>query len=206
MPLSRRAMFHRALIAAPILRSDLFAPMFATADLPAPEEKWYWWPAHSFTFKSLGKDTGDTCTWMLVESTPREGVPFHKHLHEDESFYLIDGQFEITVGDKTVIGGPGAYMYGPREVQHRWTNIGEKRGRLLNVFTPSGLENYFLAAAIPITSSTEQPKVDMAALNARLAPLREKFGVLRTGPTKYPRPGDPIASNPTGDLKTAIPK
>jgi hypothetical protein len=82
MPLSRRAMLHQALIAAPILRSDLFARMFATADLPAPRRSV---TGGRRKFKSIGKDTGDTCTWMLVESTPREGVPFHKHLHEDES-------------------------------------------------------------------------------------------------------------------------
>jgi quercetin dioxygenase-like cupin family protein len=179
--------------------------MLATGDLTASEEKWYWWPGHSLTFKATGKDTGDMCTWMLVENSPREGVPFHKHLYEDESFYVIDGQFEITIGDKTVVGGPGTYVFGPRQVQHRWTNVGERRGRLINVFTPSGLENFFLAAAIPITSSSQQPSVDMAAMNARMKTLREKFGMIRTGPTKYPRSDDPAASNPTGDLKTPPP-
>jgi hypothetical protein len=71
---------------------------------------------------------------------------------------------------------------------------------------PSGIEDYFLAVAIPIKSSSERPTVDMAALNARMKPLREKFGVIRTGPTKYPRPGDPSVSNPTGDLERKIPK
>ena len=206
MPLSRRAMLGRTLIAAPLLSSDLFAPLLAASQPQAPEEKWYWYPGHSLTFKSVGKDTGGTCTWILVENSPREGVPFHKHLHEDESFYVIDGRFEITVADTTVVGGPGTYMYGPRAVQHRWTNVGSGRGRLLNVFTPSGLEDYFLAVAIPIVSSTQQPSVNMAKLNARMAPLREKFGLIRTGTTKYPRPGDPTVSNPAGDSKISIPK
>jgi len=206
MPLSRRAMLRRTLIAAPILRCELFAPILAAADLGTTEEKWYWYPGHSLTFKSIGKDTGGTCTWMLVENSPREGVPFHKHLHEDESFYVVEGLFEITIGDITVVGGPGTYMFGPREVQHRWTNVGEGRGRLLNVFTPSGIENYFLAAAIPITSSSHRPSVDIAALNVRMKPLRERFGVIRTGPTKYPRPGDPSVSNPAGDSELPVPK
>jgi quercetin dioxygenase-like cupin family protein len=124
------------------------------------EEEWYWYPGHSLTFKSIGKDTGGVCTWMLVENSPHEGVPFHKHLHEDESFYVMDGRFEITVGDRSVVGGPGTYLYGPRTVEHRWTNVGAGRGRLLNVFTPSGIEGYFLAVAIPIASSLQQPRVD----------------------------------------------
>ena len=57
--------------------------------------------------------------------------------------------FEITVGDRTVIGGPGTYLYGPRNIEHRWTNVGKGRGRLLNVFTPSGIEGYFVDVGYP---------------------------------------------------------
>jgi hypothetical protein len=78
MLLSRRAMLRRTLITAPIFPCGLFAPKLAAVDPPAAEEKWYWYPAHPISFKSIGKDTGSTCTWMLVESKPREGVPFHK--------------------------------------------------------------------------------------------------------------------------------
>jgi glyoxylate utilization-related uncharacterized protein len=125
---------------------------------------------------------------MVVENAPREGAPFHKHLHEDESFYVLDGQFEISVGDATTVAGPGGYVYGPRDVPHRWTNVGGSRGRLLSVFAPSGLEGYFLAAGVPVKSSTDHPEVDVAALQARTAPLREKFGIVRTGGLKYPVP------------------
>lgn len=201
MPLSRRTVIQRGLIAAPLLSTGLSAAMPGAAEQSA-EEKWYWYPGHSLTFKSIGKDTGGICTWMLVENSPHEGVPFHKHLHEDESFYVIDGRFEIAVGDRSVVGGPGTYLFGPRTVQHRWTNVGAGRGRLLNVFTPSGIEGYFLAVAIPIASPLQQPSVDMPALNTQMASLREKFGIIRTGTTKYPRPGDPTASNPAGDART----
>ena len=202
---SRRTMLRQTLIAAPLLSSDLFVPMATAIDAQGPKEQWYWYPGHAIAFKAFGKDTGGTCAWQLVENSPREGVPFHKHLNEDESFYVIDGQFEITVGERTIVGGAGTYAHGPRNVPHRWTNVGSRRGRLLNVFTPSGLEMYFYAVAIPIKSPTEQPNVDMAALNTRMKPLREKYGLIRTGPTKYPRPGDPTASNPMGDSETTIP-
>lgn len=56
---------------------------------------------------------------------------FIKHLHEDETFYVIEGEFEITVGDVTKAGVPGTFAYGPRNLPHRWTNVGNRRGRLL---------------------------------------------------------------------------
>lgn len=181
----RRKLLERGLMAAPLLPSILSIP-FAWAEPSASAEQWYWYPGHTFTFKAIGKDTGNTCTWMLVENSPREGTPFHAHMHEDESFYVLAGRFEISVGDKTVVGEPGTYMYGPRNVPHRWTNVGGSRGRLLSMFAPSGLEGYFLAAGVPIKRPTDIPHVNVAELQVRTAPLREKFGIVRTGPLKYP--------------------
>lgn len=152
----------------------------------ADGDQWFWYPGHLLTMKATGKETGNTCTWMLVENGPREGVPFHKHLYEDESFYVVEGTFEISVGDRTVTGGPGTYMYGPRQVPHRWTNMGTGRGRILNVFAPSGIEGYFLGTAIPIATREEKPAVDLAAFQAKTAAAREKYGIVRTGPLKYP--------------------
>ena len=184
---SRRALLKAGLVASPLLALNLFKPVVVSAAVaPSQSELWYWYPGHSLAIKAAGKDTGGTCMWMLVENSPKEGVPFHKHLNEDESFYVVDGQFEITVGDKTVIGGPGTYAYGPRNTPHRWTNVGRARGRLLNVFTPAGLENYFLAVAVPIASSSAKPCVDMAAMAIKMASLRGKYGLIRTGERKYP--------------------
>ena len=190
MSASRRALLKRGILYAPLLFHYVLSPVRAAAEEHAIPEQWYWYPGHSFEMKAIAKDTGSTCTWMLIENSPREGVPFHKHRYEDESFYVIDGVFEITIGDATVTGGPGTYLYGPREVPHRWTNMGSGRGRMLCVYTPSGLEQYFLSVAIPIKHPSDKTFVDMAALSLRMAALREKFGLIRTGTTKYaPSPG-----------------
>jgi len=55
---------------------------------------------------------------MLIENSPHQGVPLHKHLYEDESFFVLSGIFEITMGGETTTGGPGTYAYGPRDVPH----------------------------------------------------------------------------------------
>ncbi len=181
---SRRTLLKQAAIAAPSLALNVSLPIFAS-NAPAQKEQWYWYPGHSLAIKAAGKDTGGTCMWMLVENGPREGVPFHKHLKEDESFYVIDGTFEIEVGDTSVTGGPGTYVYGPRNVPHRWTNMGNGRGRMLNVFTPPGLEGYFLSVAVPVTTSSENPCADMAQMTKKMAELREQYGLVRTGDRKY---------------------
>jgi quercetin dioxygenase-like cupin family protein len=181
---SRRSLLQQTILAGSFLSPAFMDLLAASAQMPA-NEQWYWYPGHSFTIRADGKATADMATWMLVENSPHEGVPFHKHLHEDESFYVIDGEFEITIGDATTTGGPGTFAYGPRNVPHRWTNVGSRRGRILSVFNPSGIEGYFLAVSVPIKSPTDNPHVDVAELQARSAPLREKFGIVRTGGLKF---------------------
>lgn len=182
---SRRSLIQQALMAGPFLSGAFTNPSRGSAPTPA-NEQWYWYPGHNLTIQSDGKATGKVTTWMLVENSPHEGVPFHKHLYEDESFYVIDGEFEINIGDVTTTGGPGTFAFGPRNLEHRWTNIGKRRGRLLNVFNPSGIENYFLAAAIPVKGPTDNPHINVVELQTRTAPLRERFGIIRTGELKFP--------------------
>lgn len=104
---SRRNLLRRSLLAVPALSAELLAPMFAAAQASSSSEQWYWYPFHNLTIKATGTDTGNTTTWMLTENSPRQGVPLHKHVYEDESFFVVSGTFEITVGDKTTTGGPG---------------------------------------------------------------------------------------------------
>jgi quercetin dioxygenase-like cupin family protein len=183
--IARRGLLKWGAFSIPALPTLLLSVLQSRADTESTE-KWYWYPGHYFTIKATGKDTANTCAWMLVENSPREGVPFHKHLFEDESFYIIEGQFEITVDDRTITGGPGTFAYGPRNVPHRWTNTGSGRGRILSVLSPSGLENYFLSVAVPVSNPGEKPAIDIAEFQAKTTAARQKFGIVRTGPLKYP--------------------
>jgi transcriptional regulator GlxA family with amidase domain len=58
-----------------------------------------------------------------------------------------------------------------------------------SVYTSAGITtgiDLSLALVEPIHSSTEQPQVDLAAYEAHTRPLREKTGIIRLGPPKYP--------------------
>jgi len=188
MHTTRRTLLRRSFLAAPLLSANLFPPLLTAAEVSSTSEQWYWYPFHNLTMKATGSETGNTTTWMLIENSPHQGVPLHKHLYEDESFFVLSGTFEITVGDKTTTGGTGTYVYGPRNVPHQWTNMGSGRGQLLNVYTPGGIDKFFMAVGIPIHSSSERPHVDLAAYDARTKSLREKTGIIRLGPPKYPLP------------------
>jgi quercetin dioxygenase-like cupin family protein len=81
----------------------------------------------------------------VIESIvqPQAGPPLHVHDKENESYYVVEGDFEFVCGEDTVRGGPGTFVFAPRGIPHRYANIGNAPGRVLFGFTPGGIEAFF---------------------------------------------------------------
>ena len=75
----------------------------------------------------------DQMTIGEVELAPGILLPMHQHPHEQIS-YVISGNFEFTVGDKTTILGPGMVALIPGGVVHGGRTI--TACRVIDIFTP----------------------------------------------------------------------
>jgi quercetin dioxygenase-like cupin family protein len=75
------------------------------------------------------------------------GPPRHIHSREDEIVYILDGDYEISIGGERRAVSAGACAILPRNIPHGFRNVGPAPGRLLCLITPGGLEEYFLAVA-----------------------------------------------------------
>jgi mannose-6-phosphate isomerase-like protein (cupin superfamily) len=95
------------------------------------------------------------------------GPPRHIHSREDEIVYILEGTYELYVGDERRTVSVGACAILPRGIPHGFRNVGSTPGRLLAVITPGGLEEYFLAVA----NCPPPPNL------TRLAELAGPFGV-----------------------------
>jgi quercetin dioxygenase-like cupin family protein len=95
------------------------------------------------TIKLTGKDTNGLFTLIEEENIPGTGIPLHVHENEDEVFKVIEGEMELTVGDKTTILKAGDLAFGPRGVPHSWKIIGDQKARVILSVFPSGIENMF---------------------------------------------------------------
>ena len=74
----------------------------------------------------------------LVESwemPPGFASPYHTHHREDESFYVLEGEMAFVCGGHWLKAGPGAFVYGPREIAHGFKVIGSAPARML-LFPP----------------------------------------------------------------------
>ncbi len=90
-----------------------------------------------------GRDTGGVVSAVESHDVPGGGPPPHIHQGEDETFKILEGEYEWTVGGKTFIGKEGATIFAPRGIPHTYRYLGKTPGRLMCIMTPSGFEGFF---------------------------------------------------------------
>ena len=90
--------------------------------------------------------TGNTGgTFALLENVvpPRQGPPLHVHGREDEMWWVLEGDFRFKADDEMLDAPEGSFVFVPRGTRHCFQNIGRTAGRILVMFTPSGMERFF---------------------------------------------------------------
>lgn len=135
-----------------------------------------WIVGDTMTFKATGATTGGKLVLFENLTVPGGGPPPHVHTREDEFFFVLDGTFEIRVGDKFHILGAGGYAYVPRGTVHNFRNIAETACRILVGFTPAGIEGFFRESGRPATDDGPAPPVDDDEIARTMAAAR-KYGI-----------------------------
>ena len=69
--------------------------------------------------------------------------PLHLHTNEDEYSLVLEGRLGALLGDEEVYAEPGDFVLKPRGQWHTFWNAGDSTLRLLEIITPSGLEELF---------------------------------------------------------------
>lgn len=111
--------------------------------------------SHSYGFSSLlfkigTRETGGDLFIIEHINLTKGGPSLHRHLYQDEWFYVMDGEVLFQVGDTRHRLRSGESVLGPRNIPLTFTAIGEKPGHLLIAFTPAGkMEDYFRDTAKP---------------------------------------------------------
>jgi quercetin dioxygenase-like cupin family protein len=90
-----------------------------------------------------GRQTNGAFTVLSETSPPGGGTPLHTHHNEDEALYVLAGEYEIQCGDQTVRAGPGSFIFAPREIPHKLTNISPGPSTVLGIVSPAGFEGFW---------------------------------------------------------------
>jgi len=90
-----------------------------------------------------GKQTGGAFSVLKETTNPGGGTPLHTHRNEDEALYILEGEYEVQCGEQTVRAGAGAFVFGPRDIPHKFTNISTGPSKILGIISPAGFEGFF---------------------------------------------------------------
>src|SRR5215217_7012851 len=80
-----------------------------------------WWFGALAEIKATAADTGGQMTLVEVTEHPGAEAPLHVHHRDDEAFWILEGEVTIEVGDQTIEASAGDYVFGPRDIPHRFT-------------------------------------------------------------------------------------
>lgn len=114
-----------------------------------------------------GELTGGQSSMLIQTSPPGGGPPPHWHRNEDETFYVLEGEFEFLNNGAWTRAGAGEPFYAPKGSTHTFRNAGSTTGRMLVIATPSGLETY-LEEISPLSMPGDMPQ---------LLAISERYGI-----------------------------
>lgn len=109
--------------------------------------------------KYPGDETsGEAAHYEYVAAPAAKGSPQHVHASHDETFYVVEGEFEFALGPATVVAGPGAFLQVKRGQPHGFRNCGSGPGRIVGTFGPR-FAAYFRELAAIIARTGAAPKM-----------------------------------------------
>lgn len=103
-----------------------------------------WFHEHDFRFLANADETGGTYSIMEIVSPPGSGPEPHRHIAEEEAFYVLDGELTFHVDDQSFEVSPGDLIHVPRGTRH-WFKVKERPAKYLALYAPGGEERTFLS-------------------------------------------------------------
>lgn len=110
------------------------------------------------------------------EMAPGFASPYHTHHREDESFYILQGEVAFVIDGSWRRVGPGAFVFGPREVPHGFKAVGDKPVEMLILATPAGFEGFVTELAQPLGDPITPPDIP------KLIETAARYGIHIHGP------------------------
>jgi quercetin dioxygenase-like cupin family protein len=120
---------------------------------------------HTITWKLTAFDTNDRYAMFEVIDTTGGSAPLHSHPWE-ETFYILEGELEIQIGNRRETIGAGSVSHIPANAVHAF-KIVSPVAILLVIVSPAVAEAFYREAGEKLTSFPPDPIV--------LKEFREKY-------------------------------
>jgi mannose-6-phosphate isomerase-like protein (cupin superfamily) len=126
----------------------------------AADTRVVWMPGGVRTEVHLAAEDTGGAFCLLVDHPPVGwSLPAHRHHNEAETIHIVEGEFEMVLDGKPARLSAGETVHVPRGVIHSGANVGPQPGRRVVLFSPAGMERFFLEAG----AETPAGEIDAAA-------------------------------------------
>ena len=146
--------------------------------IPPGEGRSLWVLGELVTYKTTSEQTGGAYSLFEVTTQPNGGLPPHVQHREDESFYVLEGEYEFLDDAGGITrASAGSLIYVPRGTLHAHKNVGKTTGRLLVSQTPGGLhEGFFEELGEEARDRTKPPPEDPSGIG-RIVSIAVNYGI-----------------------------
>jgi mannose-6-phosphate isomerase-like protein (cupin superfamily) len=143
--------------------------------VPPGEGESVWLVGDLIEVKLASEDTGGAYSMVEETSPPEGGPPPHIHHNVDEALYVVEGEVEVLVGDRTTRAIAGALAYVPKGTLHTFKNVGTSPSRVVAIISPGGFEKFFVEAGDPATEGSSSPEGEPDV--GRIVEIGQKYGL-----------------------------
>jgi len=116
--------------------------------------------------KADADSTGGVVSMLEASEPPGFGPPVHIHDDAAEAFYVLDGEYIMTLDGDEYRCPAGSFIFIPVGVPHGF-RVGEVPSRKLNFYFPAAMVGYFddLAAALARSDVTDDELAAIAEVH-----------------------------------------
>jgi quercetin dioxygenase-like cupin family protein len=107
----------------------------------------------------VSEDTGGAFCLLVDQPPVGWSLPPHLHRGTAETVHIVEGEFEIDIAGERQRLRAGHTVHVPADVVHSGGNVGLGPGRRVVIFSPAGMEQFFLETGAP----AEDVEVDLGA-------------------------------------------
>jgi quercetin dioxygenase-like cupin family protein len=124
------------------------------------------------TIRVSTSDTGGAYALYETQTPPSGGQPPHAQRYDDVTYLVIEGTYDVLIGEDRVELHPGGHAFAPRGMVHAFVNPGPEPARMLVLVTPGCIHEQFLEEVGDRAGRAAwQPDI------ARLLAVAPKYGI-----------------------------
>jgi quercetin dioxygenase-like cupin family protein len=152
--------------------------------LPAGSGPMTWAMGSLFEHLAGPRETDGALDVSLVTQPPGIATPLHRHTHEAEAFFLLDGTMTYRAGEDTYHLGSGDFLWLPAGLPHAFRITGTTPARFIALASPGGLMALYDDVGMP-AGERRLPGADGVAMEVEIPRWNHvgpRFGLEVVGP------------------------